>query len=92
MAQALTIYVLIFASINFRELLEMHSGTVLADFFPHHSVKSNLQFFYLAHILCSCTHQYECDNVLDGFWGPGGGCRPDTGRETVPGQIFTSIN
>ena len=43
-----------------------------------------MQFFYLAHILCSCVHQYECDDVLDGFWGPG--------SETVPGQIFASIN
>ena len=52
--------------------------------------RSNLQFFYLAHILCSCmrTCQYECDNVLDGFWGPGDGCRSDTASETVPGQIF----
>ena len=29
----------------------------------------NLQNFYLAHILCSCTRQYECDDVLYGFWG-----------------------
>ena len=50
------------------------------------------QFFYLARILCSCTCQYECDDVLDGFWGPGDGCRSDTGNETVPGQTFASIN
>ena len=56
------------------------------------SGRSNLQFFYLVHILCSCTRQYECDNVPDGVWGPGDGCRSDTGSETVPGQIFASIN
>ena len=43
--------------------------------------------FYLAYILCSCTRQYECDNVLDGFLRPGGGFRSDTGSETVPGQF-----
>ena len=26
-----------------------------------------------------------------GFWGPGDGCRSDTGSETVPGQFFASI-
>ena len=36
--------------------------------------------------------QYECDDVFDGFWGPEDGCRSNTGSETVPGQIFTSIN
>ena len=36
--------------------------------------------------------QYECDDVLDGFGGPGDGCQSDTGSETVPGQIFASIN
>ena len=30
--------------------------------------------------------------MSDGFWGPGDGCRSDTGSETVPGQIFASIN
>ena len=56
-------------------------------------VKSAI-FLFLAHILCSYTRtcQYECDNVLDGFWGPGDGCRSDTGSETVPGQIFASSN
>ena len=29
---------------------------------------------------------------LMAFWGPGDGCRSDTGSETVPGQIFVSIN
>ena len=29
---------------------------------------------HLAHILL-----HECDNVLDGLWGPGDGCRLDTG-------------
>ena len=42
--------------------------------------------------LCSCTRQCECDNVLDGFWGPGDGCRSDTGSETVPGLIFATFN
>ena len=77
-----TVYVLIiiiFASINFRELLE----------FPQFR---KVNFFYLVHILGSCTCQYECDNVLDGFWGPGDGYQSDTGSETVPGQIFASIN
>ena len=46
--------------------------------------RSDRHFFYLAHILCSCTRQYECDDVLDGFWGPGDGCWPDTGSEMVP--------
>ena len=57
-------------------------------FYFRGSGRSNLQFFYLAHTPCSCTRQYECDDVLDGFWGPGGGCRSDTGSKTVPGQIF----
>ena len=87
-----TIYVLIFASINFRELLEMHTGKVFTDFFFAVPEGQMCIFFYLAHILCSCTCQYECDDVLDGFWGPGDGCRSDTGSETVPGQIFASIN
>ena len=60
------------------------SGT---DIFFHGSGRSNRQLFYLEHILCSCMRQYECDDVLDGFWGPGDGCRSDTGSETVPGQI-----
>ena len=62
------------------------------DLYFRNSGRSNLQFFYLAHILCSCTHQYECDDVLDGFWGPGDGCLSDTGSKTVPGQIIASIN
>ena len=74
--------------IYFRELLEIHS----ADFNFRGSGRSNLQFFYLAHILCSYTRQYECDDVVDGFWGPGDGCRLHTGSEAVPGQIFASIN
>ena len=65
--QTHTVYILIFASKNFRKLLEMHSGKICADFYFRSSGRSNLQFFYLAHILCSCTHQYECDDVLDGF-------------------------
>ena len=36
--------------------------------------------------------QYEYGDVLDGFWGPGDGCRSDTGSETVPGPIFASSN
>ena len=52
------------------------------------SGRSNRQFFYLVHILCSCTRQYECDDVLDGFLGPGDSCRPDAGSETAPGQIL----
>ena len=44
--------------------------------------------FSICDILCSCTRQYECDDVLDGFWGQGDGCRSDTGSETVPVQIF----
>ena len=51
-------------------------------------VKSAI-FLFSAHSVCTC--QYECDNVLDGFWGPGDGCQSDTGSETVPGQIFASI-
>ena len=62
------------------------------DFFPRGSGRSNLQFFYLAHIPCSCTCQYEWDDVLGSFWGPGDGCRSDRGRETVPGQIFASVH
>ena len=46
---------------------------------------------YLSHILHSCTGQYECDDVLDGFGGPGEGFQLDTGSKTVPGQIFASI-
>ena len=60
-------------------------------FFSRSSGRSNLQFFYLAHFLCSCTRQYEYDDVLDGFLGTGDGCRSDTGSETVPGQISASI-
>ena len=77
---------------NFHELLEMHSGKNFVDIYFRGSARSKLQFFYLAHILCSCTRQYEYDNVLDGFWGPGDGCRSDTGSETIPGQLFASIN
>ena len=56
-------------------------------------LKQTLADFYfvvpeVVHILCSYTRQYECDDVLDGFRGPGDGCRSDTGSETVPGQIF----
>ena len=57
------------------------------------SGKSNWHSFYLAHILCSYTYQYEWDDALDGFWDrDGDGCWSDTGSETVPGQIFTCIN
>ena len=45
--------------------------------------------FFLAHILCSWTHQYKCDDVLEGF---GDGRRSDTGSKTVLGQIFVNIN
>ena len=41
------------------------------------------KFVFLAHILCSCMRLNECDNVLDGFWGPGDGCRSDIGSETL---------
>ena len=78
----------IFASINFCKLLEMHSGKSFTDFFFRGPEGQIRNFFYLAHVLCSCTCQYECDDVLDGFWGPGDGCRSDTGNETVPGQTF----
>ena len=81
-----TVYVLIFASIIFRELIEMHSGKYFADFYFYGSRRSNLQFFYIAHILCSCTRQYECNDVLDGFWGPGDGCQSDHGRIQVTKQ------
>ena len=30
--------------------------------------------------------------VWESMSGPGDGCRSDTGSETVPGQIFASIN
>ena len=43
-----------------------------------------MQIFYLAHILCSCMRLYS--------WGPGDGCRSDTGSETVPRQTFATIN
>ena len=43
-------YVLIFVSINFRKLLEMHSGKIFADFNFRGSEMSDLQFFYLAYI------------------------------------------
>ena len=35
------------------------------DFYFRGSGRSNLQFFYLVHILCysSCMHQYECMSV-----------------------------
>ena len=59
---------LIFVSIIFHESLEKHSGKIFTDFYFCCSGRSNVQFFYLAHILCSCTHQYECDDVLDGFY------------------------
>ena len=60
----------------------MHSGKIFEDFV--FTVLEG-QICYLAHILCSCTRQYECDNVLDGCW-------LDTGSEAVPGQIFVSVN
>ena len=91
---SVTVYVLIFTSINFREFSKLHTGAIVfTDFYFRGSGRSNqsIRFFYLAHILCSCTRQ-ECDNVLDGFWGPGDGCRLVTGSETVPGQIFVSID
>ena len=56
------------------------------DFYFCDSGRSNLSFFYLAHILCSCTRQYECDDVLDGFWGPGDGCQSDHGWIQVAKQ------
>ena len=84
-----TVYVLIFASIHFHELLEMRSGQVLLGFFYFRgSGRSNL---CLAHSLCSCMHQYECDDVLDGFCSPGDCCQLDAGSETVPGQFFVTI-
>ena len=78
-----TVYVLIFANCL---------KCTQRIFFLRGSGRSNLHFFYLAHILCSCTRQYECDDVVDGFWGPGNGCRLHTGSEAVPGQIFASFN
>ena len=69
---------------------------MVADFFGCGSGRSNLQFFYLAHILCSYMRQYECDDVLDGFWGPGNGCWLDHGQIQVAKQcqdnFFASIN
>ena len=67
-------------------------STQAKEFYFRGSRRSNRQLFYLAHILCSCIRQYECDNVLDGFWDPVDGCRSDIGSETVPGRIFASIN
>ena len=64
------------------------SGKIFTDFYFRGSGRSNLQFCYLVHILCSYMRQHECDDVLDGFWGPGDGCYSDTGSDTVPGQIF----
>ena len=78
----ITVYVLIFVSIYFCELLEMHSWKISLIFI---FVVPEGQICNFSHILC----QYECDDVLDGFWGPGDGYRSDTGSETVPGQIFT---
>ena len=62
----------------------MHSGESFVDFDFRGSGRSNLHTKKIAHILCRCTHQYQCDDVLDGFWGPGDGCRSDTGSKTVP--------
>ena len=36
--------------------------------------------------------QYESEDVLDGFWGPGSGCWSDKGSEIVPGPIFAGFN
>ena len=51
------------------------------------SGRSYRQLFYLAHILCSFTHRYECLDVHDSFLGPGYGYWSDTGSEAVLGQI-----
>ena len=48
------------------------------------SGRSYQQLFYLVHIVCICTRQHECEDVLGGFLGPGGGCRSDIGSKTVP--------
>ena len=61
---------------------ELHSGICSADFYIHSSRRSNWHLFYLVHILCSCTHLYECEYVLDGFLGDG--CQSVTGSEIVP--------
>ena len=53
------------------------------------AVPEGLQCFYLEDTLCSCTRQYECVDVLDGFWGPGDGCRSDAGSENSARTNFS---
>ena len=73
-------------------MIEMHSGIIFfGGILFRGSGRSNMQFFHLVRILCSCTRQYECGDVLGGFWGPGDGFRSDTGSKTVAGQFFASI-
>ena len=41
---------------------------------------------------CVSLSLYECEDVLDGFLGPGGGCWSDSSSERVPGQILARFN
>ena len=41
----------------------MHSGKIFADFFIFAVPEG--QIYNFSHILCSCTRQYECDDVLE---------------------------
>ena len=56
------------------------------------SGRSNWQLFYLTHILCSCTLQYECEDALDDFGVQEIFVGSDAGSETVLGQMFASTN
>ena len=56
------------------------------------SGRSNWQLFYLTHILCSCTLQYEFEDALDDFGVQEIVVGSDAGSETVLGQIFASTN
>ena len=65
-----TIYVVLFSREKF--FSNCYEMQYISEFFFCGSGRSNLQFFYLVHIHISTARvdQYECDDVLDGFWGP----------------------
>ena len=71
----------------------MHSGNYFTDFYFRSSGRSNLQFFYLAHILYVAARvSMSVTMFLIAFGVQEMAVRLDTGSETVPGQNFTSIN